>query len=89
MSAVGRNLLQNFFAPASEEHFSKTGPEWGILIQETCHLDSDIAHFWDRSLIGRVLRHNREQSGKHVWATPRRTLDPSATLAFIEKSDCR
>jgi hypothetical protein len=36
--------LQNFFAPGSEEHFSKTGPEWGILIQETCHLDSDIAH---------------------------------------------
>jgi hypothetical protein len=67
MSASGPNLLQNFFAPGSEEHFSKTGPEWGILIQETCHLDSDIAHFWGRSLIGLVLQHNRSESGCNVW----------------------
>jgi hypothetical protein len=37
-------VLQNYFAPQSEENFSKSSPNRGILVQETGHLDSDIAH---------------------------------------------
>ena len=38
-------VLQNYFGPQSEEHFSKSGREQGILIQETALADSIIAHF--------------------------------------------
>jgi hypothetical protein len=44
-SAIGGNLLQNYFGPQSGEHFSKSGAEQGIFIQETALADSIIAHF--------------------------------------------
>ena len=45
MSAFPLNLLQNYFGPQSGEHFSKSSPEQGILIQEIALPDSIIAHF--------------------------------------------
>jgi hypothetical protein len=45
MSASPTNLLQNYFGAQSREHFSKSSPEEGILIQETAVAVSIIAHF--------------------------------------------
>ena len=81
MSALHPIVLQNDFERWSEEYFSEIARQCGILIQESVHSDSNLAHYFRSAASRRLLQHNPPDRDQIVGLSARRfraaTFEPS------------